>query len=108
LQRPSSNSARAIGASNVDRHLWKLVAVAVSAGTVKGSYFVAPDYLAIGSDDDYFLTPLTRLTAQVIADSLDCVLPTHKMVADIYASATVKLRPAPIPRSPAMTSVTVS
>jgi hypothetical protein len=96
-----------VKAGNVPPFLRKLVPVAVSAGTVKASYFVAPDYLAVGSDDDYFLTPLTPLTAQAIADSLDCVLPTPKMVDDIYASATVKLKPAPIPPSPAMTSVAV-
>jgi hypothetical protein len=96
-----------VKAGNVPPFLRKLVPVTVSAGKLKASYFVAPDYLAIGSDDDYFLTPLTPLTAQAIADSLDCVLPTPKMVDDIYANATVKLSPAPIPPSPAMTSVAV-
>ena len=96
-----------VKAGNVPSFLRKLVPVTVSAGTVKASYWVAPDYLAIGSDDDFFLTPLTPLTAQAIADRLDCVLPTSKMVDDIYANATVKLRPAPIPPSPAMTTVAV-
>jgi putative membrane-bound dehydrogenase-like protein len=96
-----------VKAGNVPSFLRKLVPVAVSAGTFKASYWVAPDYLAIGSDDDFFLTPLSPLTAQAIADSLDCVLPTPKMVDDIYASATLKLRPAPIPPSPAMTRVPV-
>src|SRR4051812_44063243 len=31
---------------------------------------VAPDYLAIGSDEDYFLTPLSPASAQAIADQL--------------------------------------
>jgi len=96
-----------VKAGNIPPFLRKLVPVSVSAGTVKALYFVAPDYLAIGSDDDYFLTPLTPLTAQAIADRLDCVLPTLKMVDDIYASATVKLTPTPIPPSPAMTSAAV-
>ena len=94
-------------AGNVPPFLRQLVPVHVSAGNVKASFFVAPDYLAIGSDDDYFLAPLTPLAAQVIADRLDCVLPTPKMVDDIYESATVKLAPAPIPPSPAMTTVAV-
>ena len=96
-----------VKAGNVPPFLRKLVPVAVSAGTFKASYFVAPDYLAIGSDDDFFLTPLSPLTAQAIADRLDSILPTPKMVDDIYAAATVKLSPAPIPPSPAMTSVAV-
>jgi hypothetical protein len=94
-------------AGNVPPFLRKLVPVTVSAGIIKASYFVAPDYLAIGSDDDFLLTPLTPLTAQAIADRLDCVLPTPKMVDDIYVNATMKLTPAPIPPSPAMTTVAV-
>ena len=96
-----------VKAGNVPPFLRKLVPVSVSTGTVKATYFVTPDYLAIGSDDDYFLTPLSPHTAQAIADRLDCVLPTPKIVDDIYAKATVKLTPAPIPPSPAMTTVPV-
>jgi hypothetical protein len=96
-----------VKAGNVPSVLRKLVPVEVSAGAVKATYFVAPDYLAIGSDDDFFLTPLTPLTAQAIADRLNCVLPTPKMVDDIYRIATVKLTPAPIPPSPAMITVAV-
>ena len=96
-----------VKAGNVPSFLRTLVPVSVSTSSVKATYFVAPDYLAIGSDDDFFVTPLTPLTAQAIADRLDCVLPTAKMVDDIYAHATVKLKPAPIPPSPAMTTVAV-
>jgi hypothetical protein len=97
----------AVRAGNVPPFLRKFAPVSVSTGPLEASYFVAPDYLAIGSDDDYFLTPLTPRTAQSIADLLDCVLPTPKMVDDIYANATLKLTPAPIPPSPAMTTVDV-
>ncbi len=96
-----------VKAGNVPPFLRTLVPVSVSARGVKATYFVAPDYLAIGADDDFFVTPLTPFTAQTIADRLDCVLPTPKMVDDIYATATVKLTPAPIPPSPAMTTVAV-
>ncbi|NOS68399.1 MAG: hypothetical protein HOP33_00515 [Verrucomicrobia bacterium] len=72
-----------------------------------GTFHVAPDYLAIGNDDDYLLTPLTPRTAQGIADSLACTLPTRKMVDAIYAAADVKLEPQPIPSTPAMTTFPV-
>jgi len=80
--------------------------------TVGGSereltFFVAPDYFALGSDEDYFLCPLTPATAQEIADSLACLLPTRKIVDAIYAQATVKLEPAPIAPSERMTTVPV-
>src|SRR5262245_3273955 len=40
-------------AGNVPPFLRKLVRVTVERGTDKATFFVAPDYLAIGSDDDY-------------------------------------------------------
>ena len=69
--------------------------------------FVTPDYLAIGSDTNYFLAHVSPGTAQRIADQLDCTLPTRKMVNAIYAAAEVKLAPSPIPPSAAMTTVPV-
>ncbi|MFO1512715.1 MAG: hypothetical protein U1F83_07355 [Verrucomicrobiota bacterium] len=76
-------------------------------GPIEATYYVTPDYLAVGTDADYFLTPLTPLTAQFIADQLDCTLPTRKMVDAIYAAAAVKFAPSPIPPSAAMTTVPV-
>ena len=72
-----------------------------------GTFFVAPDYLAIGSDTNYFFAPISPDTAQRIADNVDCVLPTPRMVDAIYTAAPVKLAPSPIPPSPAMTTVPV-
>jgi hypothetical protein len=71
------------------------------------TFFAAPDYLAVGSDENYFLTPVSPNTAQHIADQLGCVLPTRKMVDVIYTAAEVKLPPSPIPPSAAMTTVPV-
>ena len=68
---------------------------------------VTPDYLAVGSDADYFLTPLTPATAQRIADATGCVLPTTRLVDAIHSAAPLKLQPAPIPPSLAMISVDV-
>jgi hypothetical protein len=70
-------------------------------------YYVTPDYLAIGSDADYFLVPLSPITAQRVADLAHCSLPTKKMVDDIYAAAAVKLTPSPIPPSPAMVTMPI-
>lgn len=64
--------------------------------TVRAVYFVLPDYLSIGSEEDFSRIPLTPMTAQAIADSLHCFLPTRKMVDDIYRTATVKLEPVPM------------
>jgi hypothetical protein len=94
-------------AGNVPAFWREFVPVTVSHGSDTATYWVAPDYLAIGSDDDYFLVPLSPYTAQKIADRLGCCLPTTKIVDDVYAAAEVKLAPAPIPPSPAMTTVPV-
>ncbi len=63
---------------------------------ISATWFVAPDYLSVGSDEDFARIPLTPMTAQRIADSLQCFLPTRKMVNDIYLAAKVKLEPVPL------------
>lgn len=57
--------------------------------------FVLPDYLSIGSGKDFARIPLTPITAQKIADSFHCFLPTRKIVDIVYEAAKVK--PTPIP-----------
>ena len=71
------------------------------------TYYVLPDYLAVGSDRDYFLMPLTPVLAQRIANGLKFILPTKQMVDQIWSNASVKLSPSPIPPSPQMTSIPV-
>ncbi len=71
------------------------------------SYFVLPDYMAIGGNDDYFYVPMTPVLAQKVANLIKCSLPTKKMVDVIYAQAKIKLAPAPIPPTKAMTTVPV-
>jgi hypothetical protein len=92
---------------NVPSWSRELVPVTVSDGSSKLTFQVTPDYLAVGSDDDYFLVPLTPSAAQKIADRLGCTLPTTRMVDAIYEAAKVKLEPRPIPPTPAMTTVPV-
>jgi hypothetical protein len=102
---------QAVGSGNAPsflRHLVPVTIVESSDGqTNSATFYVTPDYLSVGSDDDYFLTPLTPMTAQRLADQLDCSLPTRKMVDAIYRAAPLKLAPSPIPPSAAMTTVPV-
>lgn len=100
-----------ITSGNVPNFLRKLCPVQVT-NVVDGkanhaTFYVTPDYLAVGSDDDYFLTQISPRTAQRIADAVGCMLPTRKMVNDIYAAAQVKLAPSPVPPSSEMTTVPV-
>lgn len=100
-----------IVAGNAPNFLRRLCAVTITnvaeGKTNSATIFVAPDYLAVGTDEDYLLIPLTPATAQRIADRLGCTLPTPKMVNDIYAAAETKLAPAPMTPGPEMTSVRV-
>ncbi len=89
-------------AGNIPGFLKKLVPVNVSVfdslsgRLISATYYVSPDYLSIGTDADWARVNITPKAAQRIADSLDCFLPTRKMVDDIYKAATVKLEPVPM------------
>jgi hypothetical protein len=90
------------------RNMIPVNSTATISGTVyTATYYVIPDYLAIGCDSDYFLCPMTPLLAQQIADQLACTLPTRKMVNDIWTAATVHLSPSTISPSAQMTTVPV-
>jgi hypothetical protein len=63
---------------------------------VAASIEVMPDYLAVGSDDDFVRMPMTPQTAQRIADEFGCILPTRKMVDAVDAQAELHLEPRPL------------
>ena len=91
---------REILTGNVPSFLKRLVPIHAmfknsSGETLFVTYYITPDYLSIGSGNDFARVPMTPMSAQQIADSLHCFLPTRKMVNDIYAQA--KVRPEPLP-----------
>jgi hypothetical protein len=63
---------------------------------ITASLLVMPDYLAVGSDDDFVRLPMTPHTAQQIADLFGCTLPTKMIVDAIDARAEVHLEPHPL------------
>jgi hypothetical protein len=85
---------------NIPDFLRKLVPITVE-NTTNGvhhtaTYYVMPDYLSIGSDQDFFRLPMTPMTARAIADRFDCALITRKISDDIYQNAQVRLAPLPL------------
>ncbi|SIN84182.1 hypothetical protein [Algoriphagus halophilus] len=56
-------------------------------------YEVLPDYLAIGSNEDYCRIPMNPHTAQGLADAFGASLITAKISDQIYQHAEVKLDP---------------
>lgn len=86
---------------NIPSFLKKFVKINTSITDSSGKkisayYFVMPDYLSVGNDDDFARVPITPMAAQMIADSLNCFLSTRKMVDDIYKQSKVKLEPVPM------------
>ena len=97
-----SFAAKEILAGNIPSFLHKFERIKVSiidsvtGKTINAEYFVSPDYLSIGTDDNWARINITPLAAQKIADSLNCFLPTRKIVDDIYQAAEIKLEPVPM------------
>ncbi len=68
----------------------------------------APDYLAVGSDDDFLLMPMRLSTALSTASLFGFTLPTTRIVDAINAQAAVHLAPRPLPAGPEMRSTAYS
>jgi hypothetical protein len=77
----------------------------VSPGPAKVTVFVLPDYLAVGSDDDFLTVPLGFPEATEIAARLGCALPTTRIVDAIHAAPTTRIEPIPLPAGPQMRSM---
>lgn len=56
---------------------------------------VAPDYLCLGTNESYFYAQCNIATAQRIADICDAMLPTSRIVDEIWKQATVRMGPKP-------------
>ena len=94
---------------NIPSFLAHLTPVTLPADASEGqapaaTIWVTPDYLAIGSDDDFLYVPLTYYSATTIADRFGSVLPTARMVDAIYEQSAHHLKPSPLPAGPLMTS----
>ena len=58
--------------------------------------FVTPDYLAVGTNADFFRLPMTSMTAQKIATAFNGSLITTKLSDAIYAQSELKITPCPL------------
>lgn len=66
--------------------------------------FVMPEYLAIGSNDDFLRIPMNLYTASAVASKMGFILPTRKMVDAIYRQAVFHFSPEPMTPGPEMRS----
>lgn len=101
-QQRDSFALKEVFAGNIPSFLKKFIPVHVqiidslTGKTIKATYYAAPDYLSVGTDDDWARINITPYAAQKIADSFNCFLPTRKMVDDIHKASKVKLEPVPM------------
>ena len=72
--------------------------------TLTGTVFVMPDYLAIGSNDDFLRIPMNLHTATAIASQFGFILPTPKIVDAIYDQSAYHFKPQPMVPGPQMRS----
>ncbi len=100
-----------IATGNVPDHLRPLKPITATRTIASVShtitYYVTPDYLALGSASDFFRMPMTPILAQTVADMTSCSLPTRRMVDAIWSAAPSKMNPQPIPPSAEMVTIPV-
>lgn len=94
---------------NLPSFLRKLIPVELKYGQTNGktltaTVFVMPDYLAIGSDNDFLRIPMNLYTATAILARFGFVLPTKKMVDAIYDQSAYHFKPQPMTPGPQMRS----
>jgi hypothetical protein len=92
--RPAEREAMVVDevlAGNVPDFERGMVPVTLTGGGHTGRVWVLPDYLAIGSDDDWVRIPMTVRSAKKIAHATRCVFPTRKIVDAIHGAAAVRI-----------------
>ncbi len=101
FDRQQHEIEQAFRSGNVPEDLRRMSAVLIAGPGKEGKrvsvlLHVARDYLAVGSAGDAVRVPMAPATAQRIADGLDCMLPTSRLVDAIHAAARYKLAPRPM------------
>jgi hypothetical protein len=71
---------------------------------VRATVFTMPDYLAVGSEDDYLLIPMNLHSAITVARAFGFILPTPRIVDAVFDQSDIHFIPQPLPAGPAMRS----
>ncbi len=98
---------------NIPQFLRRLVPIELHAPAGRGLPIdivvcAAPDYVAIGSDEDFMLMPMRLATALSLASETGFTLPTPRIVDAIYAQADAHVAPRPLPAGSEMRSTDYS
>lgn len=71
---------------------------------ISATIFAMPEYLSIGSDNDFLRIPMNLYTATAIANQFRFLLPTRRMVDAIYNCSFDRFKPQPMPAGGQMRS----
>ncbi|RZA14767.1 MAG: hypothetical protein EOP10_27480 [Proteobacteria bacterium] len=91
-------------AGHVPRHLLQFKPIQVFERGHHLIYWVMPDYLSLGNDSDFVHTPLTWTATRDLAAHWEFLVPTAKMVDQIYQQSTRVHWPHAYPPSEEMRS----
>ncbi len=96
-------------AGNMPGFLRQLQPVSISGTLSSGQQVmvtlcVTPEYLAIGSDQDFVRMPMGLTAAARVAQEFGFYLPTPKMVDHIYGQAQLRVAPSPMKPTDQMSS----
>lgn len=88
----------AISGGNIPAFLRNAVTIRVQCKDSEGHMHevelgVMPDYLSVGSDDDFCRVPMTPQAAQKLAEVFGAILPTSRISDLIWENAAVRLSP---------------
>lgn len=77
-------------AGNVPMFLRRWLELPVSHGDLEGTVYVLPDFFCLGTDDDYFYTPMGALNAERVGELIGARLPTPRLVQAMYDASRYK------------------
>lgn len=94
---------------NVPEFLRQLHPVSIAATLASGQQVlitlcVTPEYLSVGSDQDFVRMPMGLSAAARVAQEFGFLLPTTKMVDQIYRQAQTRVAPSPMKPTSQMSS----
>lgn len=89
-----ANALKEILSGNIPDFYRDFKPIEITKGTNKITYLVSPDYVSIGSNEDYVRMSIPAPSAQKIANAFDCSLPTARMVYQIWEQSVNKLAPS--------------
>ncbi|MCE4563894.1 hypothetical protein INQ51_06185 [Maribellus sp. CM-23] len=100
LEEREEEICKALADGNVPVFLRRTISLKAAFADAEGvvhkvEYQIMPDYLAVGSDDDYCRIPMNPRTAQRLATLFGASLITSKISDGIYEKAELKLEPFP-------------